>query len=66
MLSYLRSSGILLYEKKLKIPPAFKIHHKLARVERAKIMLSNRDGWGNIIFLGEKKFNLNGPDGHQF
>ena len=43
VLSYLRPSGILLYEKILKIP-ALKNHHKLARVEWTKTMLSNRDG----------------------
>ena len=65
MLSYLRPSGILLYEKRLNIP-ALKNHHKLARVEWVKTMLSDKDGWGNIIFSEEKKFNLVGPDGHQF
>ena len=43
--------------------PALKNHHKLARVEWTKTMLSNRDGWDNIIFSDENKFNL---DGHQF
>ena len=47
VLSYLRFNGILLYEKILKIP-ALKNHHKLARVEWAKTMLSNRNGWDNI------------------
>ena len=65
MLSYLRFSGILLFEKRLAIS-ALKIHHKLARVDWVKTMLSNRDGWGNIIFSDEKKFNLDGHDGHQF
>ena len=44
MLSYLRSSSILLYVKRLKIS-LLKNHHKLAIVERAK---TNRDG--AIIF----------------
>ena len=65
VLSYLRANGILLYEKRLMIP-ALKNHHKLARVEWAITMLSNRDGWGNIIFSDEKKFILDGLDDHQF
>ena len=63
MLSYLKFSGILLYEKRLEIP-TLKNHHKLARVEWAKTMLSNR--LGQNYFSDEKKFNLNGSDGHKF
>ena len=51
---------VFYYIKRLKIL-VLKNHHRLARVEWAKTMLSNRDG--NIIFSDEKKFDTNG---HQF
>ena len=59
LLSYLGSIGILLYEKRLK-SPALKNHHKLARVEWAKTMLSNRDGWA-ILFVQMRR-NLTSMD----
>ena len=38
----------------------------MVREEWAKTMLTNGDGLDNINFSDEKKFNLDGPDGHQF
>ena len=44
----------LKYEKRLKVP-ALQEHHKIARVQWAKTMLSRREGRTNIIFSDEKK-----------
>ena len=41
-------------------------HHKIARVQWAKTMLSRREGWTNIMFSDGKKFDLDEPDGYQF
>ena len=54
VINYLNSSKILKYEKRFKVP-VLQEHHKIARVQWAKTMLSRREGWTNIIFSDEKK-----------
>ena len=65
VINYLNASKILKYEKRLKVP-ALQEHLNIARVQWAKTMLSDREGWTNTIFSDEKKFNADGPDGYQF
>ena len=41
--------------------------HKIKRVEWAMAKITwNAEKWANTVFSGEKKFNLDGPDGLQF
>ena len=65
VINYLNASKILKYEKRLKVP-ALQEHRKIVRVQWVKTMLSRREGWTNIIFSDEKRFDLDGPDGYQF
>lgn len=60
----LHSSGIMRYEK-LKKAPRLLDRHKRDRVEWARGKMSWSVQWQQIVFSDEKKWNLDGPDGHR-
>jgi transposase len=61
----LNSSNMFQYVKR-KSAPCLKPQHLSARLKFAKENVFLGDGWNNIVFSDEKKFNLDGPDGWQY
>jgi transposase len=51
---------------KLKRKPLLTAKHKEDRLEFCRINMDRGEGWKNVIFSDEKKFNLDGPDGYKF
>lgn len=62
----LANSDINLKYMKLKPRPKLKAIHIKARLEWAKKYMGWTYEWQKIIFSDEKKFNLDGPDGHKY
>lgn len=52
--------------KKLKKRPYMTEVHKIKRLEWARNCMNSNMQWQNIIWMDEKKFNLDGPDGFQY